>query len=48
VKLSETNYRVGRMLTIDPMNERFVNDNEANELLTRKYRKPFTVPEKVV
>ncbi|MCH7729800.1 MAG: hypothetical protein IH991_25525, partial [Planctomycetes bacterium] len=48
VKLTDTKYRVGRLLTIDPMNERFVNDAEANAMLTRKYRKPFTVPDKVV
>ncbi len=48
VKLNETNYRVGRLLKIDPMNERIVGDDEANALLTRPYRAPFTVPEKVV
>ncbi len=48
VKLTETTYRVGRMLHIDPMKEQIVNDPEANALLTRPYRQPFIVPDKVV
>ncbi|MFN4147250.1 MAG: Gfo/Idh/MocA family protein [Runella sp.] len=40
-------YRLGRKLNFDPMTEKFVNDKEANALLTRKYRAPFVVPEKV-
>ena len=31
-----------------PEPERIVGDAEANEMLTRNYRKPFEVPEKVV
>jgi predicted dehydrogenase len=38
---------VGPKLTFDPLKERFVDNNKANELLSRKYRKPFVVPEKV-
>jgi predicted dehydrogenase len=47
LKLDGMNYRLGRMLTIDPKAEKFVNAPEANKLLTRDYRKGFAVPEKV-
>jgi len=47
LKLEETTYRLGRWLELDPETEKFVNDPEANALLTRPYRKPFVVPEKV-
>lgn len=40
-------YRLGRVLTFDPENERFVGDHEADEMLTRNYRPPFVVPESV-
>jgi predicted dehydrogenase len=47
VPLDSTNYHVGRRLTFDPQAERFVNDKEADALLTREYRSPFVVPEKL-
>jgi len=37
-------YRTGMKLTFNPESERFVNDREADKLLTRKYRKPYTMP----
>ena len=40
-------YRTGRQLTFDGKKEKFVNDKEADALLTRKYRKPYIVPDKV-
>ncbi len=40
-------YRLGRVLTFDPDAERFINDPEADKMLTRNYRPPFIVPEKV-
>jgi hypothetical protein len=40
-------YRLGRVLEFDPQEEKFVSDPEADELLTRPYRAPFVVPEKV-
>ena len=40
-------YRLGRTLEFDPAKERFVNDAEADRLLTRDYRKPFVVPAQV-
>ncbi|MBM3726162.1 MAG: Gfo/Idh/MocA family oxidoreductase [Acidobacteria bacterium] len=40
-------YRTGRDLKFDPARMQFVGDSEANALLTRKYRAPYVVPEKV-
>ncbi len=37
-------YRVGRVLTFDPVTEKFIGDSEADKLLTRSYRAPFVVP----
>jgi hypothetical protein len=45
VDLSKTQVRIGRTLSFDPKTEKFVNDAEADKLLTREYRKPFVVPE---
>jgi predicted dehydrogenase len=49
VKLTETSYQLGRVLSIDPKGERFVGEgaDKANAFLTRNYRKPFVVPDKV-
>ena len=47
VHMANISYRTGRKLHFDPKNERFVNDDEANSYLTRKYRKPFVIPETV-
>jgi predicted dehydrogenase len=40
-------YRLGRKLHINPSTESFVNDSEADAMLTRDYRAPFVVPTKV-
>ncbi|MCB0730309.1 MAG: Gfo/Idh/MocA family oxidoreductase [Ignavibacteriae bacterium] len=40
-------YRLGKELKINSETEKFVNDDEANKMLTRKYRDEFVVPEKV-
>ena len=45
--LGNISYRVKRRLEFDPAAEKFVNDAEADKLLTREYRPPFVVPEKV-
>jgi predicted dehydrogenase len=45
VDLAKTQVHVGRTLSFDPAKEKFVNDPEADKLLTREYRKPFVVPE---
>ena len=34
-------------LKMNPRKQKFTNNDRANELLTRKYRHPFVVPEKV-
>ncbi|SVB83190.1 uncharacterized protein METZ01_LOCUS236044, partial [marine metagenome] len=47
LKLEEIDYVVGRELKFDSKNESIIGDDEANEMLTRKYRTPFVVPEKV-
>lgn len=47
IKLDKSTYRLGRPLTFDPQTEKFVGDAEADKLLTRQYRKPFVVPDKV-
>jgi predicted dehydrogenase len=41
--LGNVAYRVGRSLTFDGATERFVGDDEANNLLGRTYRAPFTL-----
>jgi predicted dehydrogenase len=45
--LANVSYRLGRKLAFDPKTEKFQNDKEADKLLTREYRSPFIVPEKV-
>ncbi len=45
--LGNISYRLGRRLNFDPASEKFINDKEANAMLTRNYRAPFTIPEKV-
>ena len=47
VDLQKTPLMLGEVLNINPKTERFTNNPEANQLLTREYRKPFVVPEKV-
>lgn len=40
-------YKLGRKLHINPSSESFLNDPEADTMLTRPYRAPFVVPAKV-
>ncbi|MCA9221931.1 MAG: Gfo/Idh/MocA family oxidoreductase [Planctomycetales bacterium] len=47
IRLDQTTYQLGRQLTFDPKTEQFVGDDQANQLLTRPYRAPFVVPDKV-
>ena len=46
-KLEGQTYSLGRMLKFNPQTEKFVGDSQADAMLTRNYRKPFVVPEKV-
>jgi predicted dehydrogenase len=45
--LANIAYRVGRKLKFDGKTEKFVGDAEADRLLTRTYRAPYVIPEKV-
>lgn len=47
VDLKKTPAALGATLKMDPKTEKFLDNPEANRLLTREYRKPFVVPEKV-
>jgi len=47
VDLAKSPATLGALLTMDPASERFIDNKEANQLLTREYRAPFVVPEKV-
>ncbi len=44
VDLNKTPLAMGPMLKFDNETERFTNNDEANSMLTRKYRKGFEVP----
>lgn len=45
--LAATEYQRGKLLEFDPEKEQFVGNDAANKLLTREYRDPYVVPEKV-
>jgi predicted dehydrogenase len=45
--MANISYRTGRKLAFDPAKEKFIGDAEANKLVSRDYRKPYVVPEKV-
>jgi len=45
--VSKNGYQLGPMLKFDPRSERFVDNTQANLLVTRPYRAPFVVPEQV-
>ena len=47
VDYNTTPLKLGVALTMDPRTERFTSNDEANMMLTREYRKPYVVPEKV-
>ena len=47
VHMANASYRTGRRLHWDAEKWQFVNDAEASALLTRHYRAPYIVPEKV-
>jgi predicted dehydrogenase len=48
LKLTDWKLTVGRKLQVDASSEKIKDDAEANRLLTREYRKPFAVPDRVV
>jgi predicted dehydrogenase len=45
--LANISYRLGRRLACDPTQWKFTGDEEANRMLTREYRAPYVVPERV-
>ena len=47
LKLEETDYIVGRTLAFDASTESIKGDEEANQLLSRQYRPPYVIPDKV-
>lgn len=47
LNLDGLTYRVGRKLEIDAASESIPGDAEANRMLTRTYRAPFVVPERI-
>ena len=47
VHLANISYRVGRTVNFDPKKMTITGDADAAALMTREYRKPFVVPEKV-
>jgi predicted dehydrogenase len=47
VHLANISYRLGRTINFDPATMAITGDAEAAKMMTREYRKPFVVPEKV-
>lgn len=45
--LGNISYRLGRQLDFDPVSERFIGNEDANNMLSREYRAPYILPEKV-
>lgn len=45
--LGNISCRLGRSLEFNPLTEKFVNDKEADSYLTKVYRTPFVLPDKV-
>ncbi len=45
--LANISYRLRRQLTFDAKKEKFVGDSKADKMLTRRYRHPYVVSEKV-
>jgi predicted dehydrogenase len=47
IHLSNISYRLGRTINFDPEKMQVINDPEANKMLTKEYRKPYVIPDKV-
>jgi predicted dehydrogenase len=45
--LGNISYRLGCQLDFDPVAERFIGNEDANNMLSREYRAPFLLPEKI-
>lgn len=47
IHLGNISYRLGRSLEFDPVKMKFKSDPEADALLSREYREPFVLPNRV-
>ena len=47
IHLGEIAYRTKTVLEFDPKTERIVNHPKLNDLLTKEYRAPYGMPDKV-
>lgn len=47
VDIAKDKLQIGPVLTMDPKVEKFIGNAEADKLLTREYRAPYVVPERV-
>ena len=47
VSLAKEKFVLGPELTMNPKTERFLDNDDANALLTRDYRKPYVAPQKI-
>jgi hypothetical protein len=47
VDITNDQLTFGEYLKFDPVAEKFIDNKDADKLLTREYRAPFIVPEKV-
>lgn len=47
VDINKDKLTIGPVLTMDPKTEKFIGNAEADKLLTREYRAPYVVPERV-
>lgn len=47
MQLAAGDYRLGKKLCVDAAHERFIGSSAADRLLTRDYRAPFVVPDRV-
>ena len=45
--LGNISYRLGCQLDFDPVAERFIGNQDANFMLTREYRAPYLMPQKI-
>ena len=45
--LGNISYRLGCQLDFDPVAERFIGNADANNMLTRNYRAPYLMPDKI-
>ncbi len=47
IHLGHISYRLGRTLNIEPKTLTIINDKEANQMLTKEYRKPYLLPDRI-